>query len=56
LTAALRLAEKDAALALDAADGRDLELLQAVREDFRRAHARADGDEDMAAVRRAYLS
>ena len=52
----LRLADKDAALVLDALDGRDLAVLAATREDFRRAAARGAGDDDMAAVLRAYES
>lgn len=50
----LRLAEKDAALVLEAYGERELPLLSATREAFRHALATADGDEDMAAVLRAY--
>jgi len=50
----LRWAEKDIALVLDALDGHDLAVIAATREDFRRALANAEGDEDMAAVLRAY--
>ena len=52
----LRLADKDAALVLDAVNGEDLAVLSATREDFRRAADRGAGDEDMAAVLRAYAS
>ena len=51
----LKLADKDAGLVLDAVDGQDLALLRAMRDDFRRALAATTGDEDMAAVLRAYL-
>jgi 3-hydroxyisobutyrate dehydrogenase len=51
----LRLAEKDAALVLEVLDGRELAVITAMREDFRRALANGDGDEDMAAVLRAYV-
>lgn len=52
----LRLADKDAALVLDALNGEDLAVLGATREGFRRAADRGAGDEDMAAVLRAYAS
>jgi 3-hydroxyisobutyrate dehydrogenase len=52
----LRLADKDAALVLDAVNGEDLAVLSATHADFRRAADRGAGDEDMAAVLRAYAS
>jgi 3-hydroxyisobutyrate dehydrogenase len=52
----LRLAEKDAALVIDALDDGDLALLAAAREAYGRALADAAQDEDMAAVLRAYVS